>query len=182
MAFCCCYSAVAALRPKNWPQWITRHALTANGDFHTSRTGAGPGIGGRTVCQRRMESIYSLLVFKNGHLVAEDYFNGGSPTQQVNILCHQRASTLGAGRAGSGRRLFDQSRSKMMDFFPGFDNRMRSTKRDITIRQMLPNAAGYPWEEGHGRGNRPALLGFPYGRSHQCTLARDPGSGGPITI
>ena len=33
----------------------------------------------------QMENIYSLLVFKNNYLVAEDYFNSGTPEQQVNI-------------------------------------------------------------------------------------------------
>ncbi len=33
----------------------------------------------------RLETIYSLLVFKNGYLIAEDYFHSGSPDLQVNI-------------------------------------------------------------------------------------------------
>ena len=33
----------------------------------------------------QLESIYSLLLFKNGYLVAEDYFHVGAPDQQVNI-------------------------------------------------------------------------------------------------
>ena len=33
----------------------------------------------------QLETVYSLLVFKNGYLVAEDYFNIGGPTLQVNI-------------------------------------------------------------------------------------------------
>ena len=33
----------------------------------------------------KLETIYSLLVFKNGYLVAEDYFHIGSVEQKVNI-------------------------------------------------------------------------------------------------
>jgi len=33
----------------------------------------------------QLETAYSLLVFKNGHMVAEDYFNVGKPDVQVNI-------------------------------------------------------------------------------------------------
>ena len=33
----------------------------------------------------QLETAYSLLVFKNGYLVAEDYFNNGYATKQVNI-------------------------------------------------------------------------------------------------
>lgn len=33
----------------------------------------------------QLPTIYSLLVFKDGYLVAEDYFHGGSPTRQSKI-------------------------------------------------------------------------------------------------
>ena len=33
----------------------------------------------------QLETVYSLLVFKNGYLIAEDYFHIGSPELQVNI-------------------------------------------------------------------------------------------------
>lgn len=33
----------------------------------------------------QLETIYSLLVFKNGYLIAEDYFHTGKPDLQVNI-------------------------------------------------------------------------------------------------
>ena len=52
----------------------------------------------------KLETIYSLLVFKNGYLVAEDYFNIGSVKQKVNIHSVTELH-LGVGGNRSGSRL-----------------------------------------------------------------------------
>jgi hypothetical protein len=33
----------------------------------------------------QLDNVYSVLVFKNDYLIAEDYFNIGTPEQQLNI-------------------------------------------------------------------------------------------------
>lgn len=126
-----------------------------------------------------MENIYSLLVFKNGHLVAEDYFNGGSPTQQVNI--HSVTKSINSALVGLALEegCLTSLDQKMMDFFPEFESRIRDPrKRDITIRQMLQMRAGYPWEEATAEGTELLFSGFHTADLINVPLARDPGSGG----
>lgn len=126
-----------------------------------------------------MENIYSLLVFKNGHLVAEDYFNGGSPTQQVNI--HSVTKSINSALVGLALEegCLTSLDQKMMDFFPEFESRIRDPrKRDITIREMLQMRAGYPWEEATAEGTELLFSGFHTADLINVPLARDPGSGG----
>ncbi len=126
----------------------------------------------------QMENIYSLLVFKNGYLVAEDYFNGGSPTQQVNI--HSVTKSINSALVGLALEegCFTSLDQKMMAFFPEFDSRIRDPrKRDITIRQMLQMRAGYPWEEATAEGTELLYSGFHTADLVNVPLARNPGSG-----
>ncbi len=125
----------------------------------------------------QMENIYSLLIFKNGYLVAEDYFNAGSADQQVNI--HSVTKSINSALVGlaleeSCLTSLDQ---KMMEFFPEFEKRLRDPrKRDITIRQMLQMRAGYPWEEATPEGTELLFTGFHTADLVNVPLAYDPGS------
>lgn len=126
----------------------------------------------------KMENIYSLLVFKNDYLIAEDYFNIGTPTQQVNI--HSVTKSINSALVGLALEegCLTSLDQKMMEFFPEFDNRIRdSRKRDITIRQMLQMRAGYPWEEATPEGTELLFTGFHTADLVNVPLARDPGSG-----
>jgi CubicO group peptidase (beta-lactamase class C family) len=125
----------------------------------------------------QMENIYSLLVFKNGFLVAEDYFNGGSADQQVNI--HSVTKSINSALVGLALKegCLTSLDQKMMEFFPEFDNRLRDPrKRDITIRQMLQMRAGYPWEEATTEGTDLLFSGFHTADLVNVPLAYDPGS------
>lgn len=124
-----------------------------------------------------MENIYSVLVFKNGYLVAEDYFNIGSAEQQVNI--HSVAKSINSALVGIALEegCLTSLDQKMMEFFPEFDNRIRDPrKREITIRQMLQMRAGYPWEEATPEGTALLLSGFHTSNLVDVPLVRDPGS------
>lgn len=126
-----------------------------------------------------MENIYSLLIFKNGYLVAEDYFNGGTPEQQINI--HSVTKSINSALVGIAleQGCLTSLDQKMMEFFPEFENRIRDPrKRDITIRQMLQMRAGYPWEEATAEGTELLYSGFHTADLVNVPLARDPGSGG----
>lgn len=123
-----------------------------------------------------MENIYSLLLFKNGYLVAEDYFNIGAPTQQVNI--HSVTKSINSALVGLALEegCLTSLDQKMMEFFPEFDSRIRDPrKRDITIRQMLQMRAGYPWEEASPEGIDLLFSGFHVADLVNVPLVRDPG-------
>ncbi len=98
----------------------------------------------------KLETLYSLLVFKNGYLVAEDYFNIGSVDQQVNIQSVTKSFTSALVGIALEQGCLSSLDQKMMEFFPDVADRITDPrKEEITIRQMLQMRAGYPWEESH---------------------------------
>jgi len=95
-----------------------------------------------------LETIYGLLVIKNGHLVAEEYFNEGS----VDELSKRASVTKSYTSALVGIALeqghLSSVEQKMLDFFPDVANEITDPRKEqITIREMLQMRAGYPWEE-----------------------------------
>jgi CubicO group peptidase (beta-lactamase class C family) len=95
-----------------------------------------------------LETIYSLLVIKNGYLVAEKYFNEGSIDQlskRASVTKSYTSAMVGLALDQGYLTGVDQ---KMMDFFPELKNRITDPRKEqITIQQMLQMRAGYPWEE-----------------------------------
>lgn len=109
----------------------------------------------------QLETIYSLLVFKNGYLIAEDYFNIGSAEQKVNI--HSVTKSINSALVGIAleQGCLTSLDQKMMDFFPEFTNRIADPqKNQITIRQMLQMRAGYPWEKATAEGTDLVYTGY----------------------
>ena len=96
-----------------------------------------------------LESIYSLLVLKNGHLIAEGYFHEGS----VEQLSARHSATKSVTSAVAGVAV-DQGcmpglDRKMIDFFPDYESRVRASdprKEQITVRHLLQMRGGYPWD------------------------------------
>jgi CubicO group peptidase (beta-lactamase class C family) len=94
-----------------------------------------------------LETIYSVLVIKNGYLIAEGYFNDGS----IEQLSARHSATKSYTSALTGIALeqgcltsLDQ---KMIDFFPEFaDQIVDPRKEQITIRHLLQMRAGYPYD------------------------------------
>lgn len=97
-----------------------------------------------------LDNIYSLLVVKNGFLVAERYFNGrdvsmDSPTASVT---KSFTSALVGIAVREGIVSLDQ---KLPGFFPEIDWAAADPgKLRITLRQILQMRSGYPWEEADG--------------------------------
>ena len=91
--------------------------------------------------------MYSLLVIRNGYLIAEQYFNGKNKYYPFNLWSTSKSvigALIGIALKENYLTSIDQ---KMMDFFPeyitpGLDPR----KYDITIRHLLQMRAGYPDE------------------------------------
>ena len=96
----------------------------------------------------QLETIYSVLVVKNGKLVAEKYFNRGS----IDELSRRASVTKSYTSAITGIALdlgyLESVEQKMLDFFPDIAPKITDPRKEqITIRQMLQMCAGYPWEE-----------------------------------
>ncbi len=125
----------------------------------------------------QLETVYSLLVFKNGFLIAEDYLNSGSPEQQVNI--HSVTKSINSALVGIAleQGYLSSLDQKMMEFFPELNDRIKDPrKKQITIRQMLQMRAGYPWEESTPELFDLLFSGFRASTLVDVPLVRDPGT------
>ena len=96
----------------------------------------------------KLETIYSLLVIKNGYLIAERYFNEGSVeelSKRASVTKSYTSALVGIALEQGYLSSVDQ---KMMDFFPELADQITDPrKKQITIGEMLQMRAGYPWEE-----------------------------------
>jgi CubicO group peptidase (beta-lactamase class C family) len=127
---------------------------------------------------QKVETLFALLVVKNGYLIAEGYFNGGSIDQKSRLQSATKSYTSALVGIALDQGYLKSVDQKMMDFFPELADQIADPrKKQITIRQMLQMRAGYPWEESTAElfemlyhGFRPSLL-------VDVPLVRDPGTG-----
>ena len=95
-----------------------------------------------------LETIYGLLVVKEGHLIAEDYFNKGSMGQKALLQSAAKSYVSALVGIALDRGCLSSVDQKMIDFFPDFaDQTADARKKQIAIRDMLQMRAGYPPEE-----------------------------------
>lgn len=95
-----------------------------------------------------LETLYSLLVVKNGYLVAEKYFNEGSVEQQALLQSAAKSITSALIGIALDQECLSGVEQKMLDFFPDYAEQIADPrKQQITIRDMLQMRAGFPAEE-----------------------------------
>jgi len=95
-----------------------------------------------------LETIYSLLVIKNGYLIAEDYFNEGSVEQKDRLQSVTKSYTSALVGIALGQGYLSSVDQRMLDFFPEVADQITDPRKEqITIRELLQMRAGYPWEE-----------------------------------
>jgi CubicO group peptidase (beta-lactamase class C family) len=95
-----------------------------------------------------LETIYSLLVIKNGYLIAEDYFNEGSVEQKDRLQSVTKSFTSALVGIALEQGYLSSVDQKMLDFFPEVSDQITDPRKEqITIRHLLQMRAGYPWEE-----------------------------------
>jgi CubicO group peptidase (beta-lactamase class C family) len=124
-----------------------------------------------------LERLFGMLVVKDGHLIAEGYFNEGSVGQKARLQSATKSVTSALVGIALDQGCLSSVDQKMIDFFPEVAGQITDPrKKQITVRQMLQMRAGYPWEESDpalwdgllsGR-YVPLLEGFP--------LISDPGT------
>ena len=126
----------------------------------------------------QLPTVYSLLVFKDGVLIAEDYFNGGSPDRQSKVQSVTKSITSALTGIAIEEGCIESVDQKMMDFFPELKNRITDPrKNDITIQHLLQMRAGFPWEESTQELFDLLFSGFHNDTLVHVPLVRDPGSG-----
>jgi CubicO group peptidase (beta-lactamase class C family) len=95
-----------------------------------------------------LETIHSLLVIKDGYLIAEDYFNEGSIDQKDRLQSVTKSYTSALVGIALEQGYLSSVDQKMLDFFPEVADQVTDPRKEqITIRHLLQMRAGYPWEE-----------------------------------
>jgi CubicO group peptidase (beta-lactamase class C family) len=98
-----------------------------------------------------LETLYGLLVIKNGYLIAERYFNEGSIKQLSGRQSATKSFTSALVGIALDQGYLSSVDQKMMDLFPEFAGQITDPRKEqITIRDLLQMRGGYPDEE-HNR-------------------------------
>jgi CubicO group peptidase (beta-lactamase class C family) len=95
-----------------------------------------------------LETLYGLLVIKNGHLIAEGYFNEGTIDRKNQLQSATKSFTSALVGIALDQGCLSSVDQKMMEFFPEYASKITDPrKQQITIREMLQMRSGYPFEE-----------------------------------
>ena len=95
-----------------------------------------------------LETLYGLLVIKNGHLIAEGYFNEGTVDRKNQLQSATKSFTSALVGIALDQGCLSSVDQKMIDFFPEFAGQITDPRKEqITIRDMLQMLSGYPFEE-----------------------------------
>ncbi len=122
-----------------------------------------------------VETITSLLVIKNGKLIAEKYYHNNSRYQKNRLQSVTKSITSALAGIAVDMGVLD-IRQKMIEFFPELKNRITDTRKlDITVQQLLEMRAGYPWEESNEELFHMLYSGFRSSYLASVPLAYDPG-------
>ncbi|MCV2395660.1 beta-lactamase family protein [Actinotalea sp. M2MS4P-6] len=125
-----------------------------------------------------LETIYSLLVIKNGYLVAEEYYRTGSPTQHSAVASVTKSYTGALVGIALDEGCLPSLDEPMITYFPELEAQLDDPRKtEITIRQLLQMRAGYPWEEATAEGMELLYSRFTPASLVDVPLKRDPGSG-----
>ena len=87
--------------------------------------------------------IHSIVIVKDGYLVAEKYYQGGAKTaRHVRSVSKSFLSAMVGIALQKG--FFTGEDQKMMDFFPEYEyENIEAAKYDITIRDLIQMKAGF---------------------------------------
>jgi CubicO group peptidase (beta-lactamase class C family) len=95
-----------------------------------------------------LETLYSVLVIKNAHLIAEDYFNGGAVRKKTLVQSVSKSYISALVGIALEEGCLSSMDQKLVDFFPEFADQITDSRKNaITIREMLQMRSGYPDEE-----------------------------------
>ena len=124
-----------------------------------------------------LERLYGLLVVKNGHLIAEKYFNEGSVDQKARIQSATKSVTSALVGIALEQGCLSSVEQKMLDSFPEVAGQITDPRKEqITIREMLQMRAGFPWEETHPALWEGLLSGHYVPLIEEFPLSADPGT------
>ncbi len=95
-----------------------------------------------------LDSLYSVLLVKDGMLVAEKYYHGASRDEETLMQSASKSMLSAVVGIALEEGCLSSLDQKMIDFFPEVADQVTDPgKREITLRQMLQMRSGYPDEE-----------------------------------
>jgi CubicO group peptidase (beta-lactamase class C family) len=124
-----------------------------------------------------LDTLYSLLVVKDGFLIAEQYFNGGSVDEKTLIQSASKSYISALVGIAIEQGCLSSVDQKMLAFFPEVADEVTDPrKREITIRQLLQMRSGYPDEETDAAFLEALYWGVPTTLIEPFPLVSDPGT------
>jgi CubicO group peptidase (beta-lactamase class C family) len=125
----------------------------------------------------KLETIYSLLIIKDGYLIAENYFNEGSVDQKYRVQSATKSITSALVGIALEQKLLSSVDQNFLEFFPEIVSQITDPrKKKITIRHLLQMRSGYPWEETHPDLWKGLLSGHYPPLIEKFPLVNDPGT------
>lgn len=95
-------------------------------------------------------SIYSVLVIRNGYIVAERYYHGYNANSGFNIRSVSKSYLSAMTGIAIENGAINNINEKMLDFFPEYRHTGLDTrKQDITIKHLLTMQAGIDHEHNN---------------------------------
>ncbi len=95
-----------------------------------------------------LETLYGLIVVKNGHLIAEGYFNEGSVEQKALLQSATKSYYSALVGIALDQGCLSSVDQKMIEFFPEMADQITDPRKEqITIQHLLQMRSGYPFEE-----------------------------------
>ncbi|MBG0860251.1 MAG: serine hydrolase [Bacteroidales bacterium] len=99
----------------------------------------------------QLDNLYSLLIVKNGYLIAERYFNGMTVNDAARTASVTKSIISALAGIAINEEFIESPDQKLKDFFPEIDWGSTDPKKsEITVEQILQMRSGYPWEEVYG--------------------------------
>ena len=100
---------------------------------------------------KNLDNLYSLLILKNGYLIAEKYFNGVTVDDASSTASVTKSIVSALVGIAIKEKYITGTDQKLKDFFSEIDwESTDSRKSEITLQQLLQMRSGYPWEEVYG--------------------------------
>jgi len=124
-----------------------------------------------------VETLKSLLVIKNGYLIAEQYYHNGSIDEKARLQSVTKSVVSALAGIALDQGYIPSVDERALDYLPESAQGISDPrKRDITIRQMLQMRAGFPWEESSQALFELLYHGFKPSLFADIPLVYDPGT------
>lgn len=100
---------------------------------------------------QKLDNLYSLLILKNGYLIAEGYFNKVTINDARPTASVTKSITSALAGIAIRENLLPDTDQSLKDYFPEIDWESADVRKsEITVEQILQMRTGYPWEEFDG--------------------------------